>query len=64
MPDYKQMYLEMVRATERAIAILAAAQRKCEECYISCAETELTVLLPQGKHEKSVDSPPQRAQSK
>ena len=29
MPDYKEMYLKMVRASERAINILIEAQRKC-----------------------------------
>ena len=32
MPDYKEMYLIMVRAAEQAQNILIAAQQKCEEC--------------------------------
>lgn len=44
MPDYKKMYLEMMRETEKAIGILIAAQRRCEELYISAPETEITVL--------------------
>ena len=35
MSDYKEMYLKMVRASERAINILIEAQRECEELYIS-----------------------------
>lgn len=35
MPDYKEMYLKMVRASERAINILIEAQRECEEMYLS-----------------------------
>ncbi len=35
MPDYKEMYLEMVRGTEKAINILIDVQQKCEEMYIS-----------------------------
>ena len=35
MPDYKEMYLIMARASEQAMDILIDAQRKCEELYIS-----------------------------
>ena len=35
MPDYKEMYLTMVRASEKAMNLLAEAQQKCEEMYIS-----------------------------
>lgn len=38
------MYLEMMRETENAINILIAAQRRCEELYISSPETEIIVL--------------------
>ncbi|NCB63443.1 MAG: hypothetical protein EOM52_07485 [Clostridia bacterium] len=44
MPDYKEMYLTMVRETERAIEILTAAQRRCEELYIHSEEPRLTLL--------------------
>lgn len=40
MPDYKEMYLKMVRASEEAVNILIAAQRECEDMYISAEETE------------------------
>ena len=42
MPDYKEMYLKMVRASERAINVLIEAQQECEEMYVSGAE--LTVF--------------------
>jgi len=32
MPDYKEMYLTLFRATEDAINRLIAAQQLCEEC--------------------------------
>ena len=35
MPDYKEMYLKMMRASEKAINILIQAQRECEELYLS-----------------------------
>ena len=43
MPDYKEMYLKMVRASEQAIRILVKAQQECEELYISAPEPELKV---------------------
>lgn len=39
MPNYKEMYLKMVRATEQALNILIQAQQECEEMYL-CAEEE------------------------
>ena len=42
MPDYKEMYFKMVRASEQAINILIKAQQECEEMYIS--GPELTVI--------------------
>ncbi len=40
MPDYKEMYLTMVRASEKAIDLLAEAQQKCEEMYLSSGNEE------------------------
>ena len=37
MADYKQMYMKLMDATEKAMDILIAAQRQCEEIDI---ETE------------------------
>lgn len=47
VPDYKKMYLEMMRETEKAINIRIAVQRRCEEIYVSAPETEITVLTVQ-----------------
>ena len=44
MPDYKEMYLHLMRETEKATRILIKAQQDCEEMYLSAAEPELTVL--------------------
>ncbi len=44
MPDYKKMYLELFRETEKAIDILIAAQRRCEEMYINAPEAKIQVL--------------------
>lgn len=40
MIDYKKMYLTMLDASERAIEVLIAAQRECEELYINAADWE------------------------
>lgn len=44
MPDYKELYLKMMRASEQAIRILIEAQRECEERYLADDTPELTVL--------------------
>lgn len=44
MADYKEMYLKMVRASEEAVNRIVAAQRECEELYLSSPEPELKVL--------------------
>ena len=46
MPDYKEMYLHLMRETEKAARILIKAQQDCEELYLSAPEPELTVLGP------------------
>lgn len=44
MPDYKEMYLKLFRATENAMRILEEAQLECEEMYISSPEPEIRLL--------------------
>lgn len=48
MPDYKEMYLIMVRASEKALRHIEAAeeeliraQQRCEELYLSDGEPTL-----------------------
>ena len=41
MPDYKEMYLTLFRASEQAINTLIEAQRTCEELYCSALDAEL-----------------------
>ena len=43
MPDYKELYLEMMRASERAIRELIRVQQLCEEKILQEAD-EGTVL--------------------
>lgn len=40
MPDYKEMYLIMMRAVEKAANLLIEAQQKCEELYIAGTSSE------------------------
>ncbi len=40
MADYKQMYLTLLDATEKAINELVSAQRACAELYILSTEEE------------------------
>lgn len=44
MPDYKEMYIKMFRASEEAVNILITAQQECEEMYIRQPESELKVV--------------------
>lgn len=47
MPDYKEMYLKLFRASEKAVNTLIEAQRECEEMVLSAEEPKLTVLQNQ-----------------
>ena len=40
MPDYKQLYLTLLDATEKIKNELVSAQRACEELYILSGEEE------------------------
>lgn len=44
MPDYKKMYLHLMRETEKAIGILVKAQQDCEELYLRDDGPVLRVL--------------------
>ena len=44
MPDYKEMYLMMVRETEKAVQTLIQVQKACEELYIQDEGPALRVL--------------------
>lgn len=52
MSSYKEMYLTLFRATEQAINLLIAAQRECEEQYLSMPDPDLKILpLPSQQEE-------------
>jgi len=44
MPDYKEMYLHLMRETEKSIRILVEAQRECERMYLEAEEPQFTLL--------------------
>ncbi len=52
MPDYKEMYLTLFRATEQAINALIDAQQKCEELYINAPQENLIFLSPDQESEE------------
>lgn len=55
MPDYKELYLKMFRASVEVTKILIAAQLECEELYISSPEPELRVNSLISINKKSED---------
>lgn len=52
MPDYKEMYFKLFRASEEAVNLLIAAQQECEEMYISAEEPEITMLPAEKNQER------------
>ena len=44
MPDYREMYLHLMRETEKAIRILVKAQQDCEELYLQDNGPDLCIL--------------------
>lgn len=44
MADYKEMYLHLMRETEKAVQILIQAQRDCEELYLQEEAPALWIL--------------------
>lgn len=56
--DYKEMYLTMMRAGERAIRILIEAQQTCEELYLNPKKKPIIEFppLPQGRPLRATSS--------
>lgn len=55
MPDYKELYLKQFRASEKAVNGLIAAQRECEELYLSQDEPEPYISLLPPEKTKNVE---------
>ena len=49
MPDYKELYLEMMRASERAIRELIRVQQLCEEKILQEADEETALEEKEGQ---------------
>lgn len=54
MPNYKELYFKLFRASEDALNLLIAAQQECEEFYLASDEPELAVAKPPNE-KKSVE---------
>ena len=48
MPDYQEMYLHLMRETEKDNRILVKAQQDCEELYLRESGPALRVLPTSG----------------
>ena len=44
MPDYREMYYKLFRASEQAVDVLLRAQRTCEELYLNAPEAPIVEL--------------------
>ena len=58
MPDYKEMYLTLMRETEKAIRILVQAQQRCEELYCCDDDSDLQLFPFKTNACEKTDDPP------
>ena len=50
--DYAELYLRMMRATEKAIRILVEAQQECEELYLRAGDSNAVIKLDDHRDKK------------
>jgi len=55
MPDYKEMYIKMFLASEKALNIIINAQKECEELYIANPPPEFKVVSFSAENSKKTD---------
>ncbi|MBD5132972.1 MAG: hypothetical protein HDT38_00635 [Clostridiales bacterium] len=55
MPDYKEMYLTLFRASTEALELLITAQQKCEDLFISAPTPEITIIPSPKEQGKNAD---------
>ena len=55
--DYKELYLNLFRATERAINTLIEAQQRCEERYLEMTEPKQPEQRKQPGQRKQPEQP-------
>ena len=56
MTNYKELYLKMFRASEKAVRILIETQQECEELYLEEPDPRLNILPLSPDDDKSTDS--------
>lgn len=56
MPDYKEMYLKMARATEKAMDILIEAQQEAEDLYLSAPDQNIILFTEKENSAKQDNS--------
>lgn len=52
MPNYKEMYLTLFRASEKAVNIIIEAQKEVEELYINSSEPEIFIISTNNNNDK------------
>lgn len=52
MPNYKEMYLTLMRETVRSVRILIEAQKRCEDLYLEDEWPNVRLFPPQEHAEK------------
>ena len=60
MANYKEMYLTMARATEKAIQLLITAQQTCEELYLSSEEDSVLHIVTSDRDDSLINQEPGR----
>jgi len=57
MPDYRELYLTLMREVEKSVKLLINAQQKCEDMYIDAEEPLLQMIdrAPNSPNEKTAD---------
>lgn len=52
MPNYKEMYLTLFRASEKAVNIIIEAQKEVEELYINSPKPEILIIKQNNDEDK------------
>lgn len=55
MPDYKAMYLAAMDAMERAVEVLTAAQRECEDIYVATSGDNILCWPEDAPHQQATE---------
>lgn len=58
--DYKEMYLHLMRETEKAVRVLTEAQRQCEALYLDTTEPDAGLPAEQPTEDRAEDRTEER----